>query len=218
MVNSDGRLLGNAATLIRVLIVDDHPIMRTGIASVLANQPGMDVVGEAADGGEALELASSLRPEIILMDLQMPGMDGIEAIRRIKHSDPKASILVLTTYPRQAQITRALEAGAKGCLIKSSLRTTLIDGIRAIHEGRPVLSREMAEMVEEDFQPLSSREVAILKLIAEGNTNREIGIQLRLSTDTIKAALKALFLKLDVDDRTHAVMMAARRGFIDTGQ
>jgi DNA-binding NarL/FixJ family response regulator len=201
---------------IRVLTVDDHPMLRDGVVARIASQADMIVVGEAEDGAEAVEKFRSLCPDITLMDLQMPGQGGIAAIRTIREEFPKARIIVLTTYDGDAHALAALRAGASGYLLKSTLRKDLLDTIRAVHAGKnhvePRIAQELAmRSVEEQ---LNERELAILKLVAIGNANKEIGRQLSLSEDTIKAHLKSAFAKLDVNDRTHAVTVAARRGLI----
>ena len=206
-----------SARAIRVLIVDDHPVVRDGIAALIERQPDMEAVGEAADGAEAIEKFGQLRPDVTLMDVQMQGLGGVEAIAMIRRQAPGARILVLTTYPGDAQAIRAMRAGAAGYLLKNSIRKDLLDAIRAVHAGRPAISAEIAHQlaVHALDEPLTDRELAVLRLVADGHPNKQIGWQLDLSTDTIKAHLKSIFAKLGVDDRTHAVTVAARRGYID---
>lgn len=207
----------NPADPIRVLIVDDHPIVREGIAALVERQPDMVAVGEASNGEEALQRYAALRPDVTLMDVQMPGTDGIAAIEAIRRLSANAAILMLTTYPGDAQAVRAIQAGAAGYLLKNSIRKELLDAIRSVHAGRRAVSPEIAHAlaVHALDERLSEREVAILRLIADGHANKQIAWRLGVSTDTIKANLKQLFAKLGVDDRTHAVSVAARRGFIE---
>lgn len=205
-----------AAQPIRVLIADDHPLVRDGIAALIERQADMVVVGEAANGEEAVEQFRQLRPDVTLMDVQMPGQGGLDAIEAIRARFADAIILVLTTYPGDAQAVRAMRSGASGYLLKNAVRKELIDAIRAVHAGRRAVSADIAHAIAVHAldDPLSPRELAILQLVAEGQANRQIAAHLGVSTDTIKANLKALFVKLGVDDRTHAVTVAARRGFI----
>lgn len=200
---------------IRVLTVDDHATVREGVAALIARQPEMEIVGEAVDGTEAVAMFRALAPDVTLMDLQMPGMDGIDAIGAILGVSPTAKILVLTTYAGDAQAVRAIRAGAAGYLLKSCLRTELLDAIRAVHAGRRAMSPEISHAVAEHAldESLTDREVAILGMVAEGHPNKQIARDLDLSPDTIKSHLKNIFAKLGVDDRTHAVTVAIRRGF-----
>lgn len=202
---------------IQVLIVDDHPIVREGIAALLERQPDMVAVGEASNGEEALQRYAALRPDVTLIDVQMPGMDGIAAVEAIRRLSANAAILMLTTYPGDAQAVRAIQAGAAGYLLKNSIRKELLDAIRSVHAGRRTVSPEIAHAlaVHALDERLSERDVAILRLVADGHANKQIAWRLGVSTDTIKANLKQLFAKLGVDDRTHAVSVAARRGFIE---
>ncbi len=203
--------------MIRVLIVDDHPIVREGIAALIERQSDMVAVGEAANGEEAVERFTALLPNIVLMDVQMPGMDGIAAVEAIRRVSADAAILMLTTYPGDAQAVRAIRAGAAGYLLKNSIRKELLDAIRSVHAGRRTISPDIAHAlaVHALDEQLNARELAILPLLAEGQSNKQIAWHLSVSADTIKANLKQLFAKLGVDDRTHAVTVAARRGFIE---
>ncbi len=202
---------------IRVLVVDDHPMLREGIVAVIERQADMTVVGEASDGVEAIARFSELNPDVTLMDLQMPGASGFAAIEGIRARAPRAPMLVLTTYPGDSQALRALKAGANGYLLKSCIRRELIDAIRAVHAGRRPISAEIAQEIAAHAldERLTDREVAILKLVAEGHPNKQVAWRLQVSTDTVKAHLKNIFAKLDVSDRTQAVIIAARRGYID---
>lgn len=203
--------------VIRVLVVDDHPMLREGIVAVIERQPDMTVVGEASDGVEAITRFAELTPDVTLMDLQMPGSSGFVAIESIRASAPRAPILVLTTYPGDSQALRALKVGANGYLLKSCIRRELIDAIRAVHAGRRPISAEIAQEIAAHAldERLTEREVAILRLVAEGHPNKQVAWRLQVSTDTVKAHLKNIFAKLDVSDRTQAVIIAARRGYID---
>lgn len=205
-----------AQTRIRVLIVDDHQMMRDGIAALLRRQPDIEVVGEASGGDEAIAMFGDLAPDITLMDVQMAGTDGIDAITAIRTRSPDARIIVLTTYPGDGQAVRAIRAGAAGYLLKNCIRKDLLEAIHLVHSGRRALSPDIAhELVMHALDdPLTERELIILRLVADGQQNKVIARSLDLSVDTIKAHLKTIFAKLGVDDRTHAVTVAARRGFI----
>jgi DNA-binding NarL/FixJ family response regulator len=202
---------------IRVLVVDDHPVLRDGVAAILENQSDMTMVGEARDGAEAIERFRALRPDVTLMDLQMPGMNGVAAITAIRAEHPCARIIVLTTYAGDVQAVRALKAGAIGYLLKSSLRTELIDAIHNVHRGQRHVHRDVADEIARHVvdETLSDREIAILRLVAIGKANKQVAAELGLSEETVKGHLKSIFSKLDVADRTHAVTVAARRGIIE---
>lgn len=202
---------------IRILIVDDHPLLREGIGLILQDRTDMVVIGEARDGAEALDQFRELRPDVTLMDLQMPVMNGVEAITAIRSEFPDAKILVLTTYSGDVQAVRALKAGATGYLLKSSLRTEMLDAIHNVYRGRRHLQSDVAAQIALHVvdDGLTERETAVLRLVAEGKANKEIARSLSLSEETVKAHLKNIFAKLDVTDRTHAVTVAARRGFIE---
>ena len=202
---------------ITVLVVDDHPMLREGIAATIDRQADMQIVGEARNGAEALQRYRELLPAITLMDIQMPGMNGIEAIAAIRAENEHAALIVLTTYSGDTQALRALKAGASGYLLKSCIRKDLLDTIRSVHAGRRAISPEIAQEIALHAldERLTARETDILRLVADGHPNKQIAWRLSLSTDTVKAHLKNIFAKLDVTDRTHAVIVAARRGFID---
>lgn len=206
-----------SAPPIRVLVVDDHPMVRDGINGLLNRQDDMEAVGEASDGAEAVDKFRALAPDVTLMDVQMQGMGGVEAIEKIRGLSAEARILVLTTYPGDANAVRAIRAGASGYLLKNCVRGELIDAIRSVHAGRRVVCSDIAHALAEHAldTPLTEREIAILKLVAEGHQNKQIAWQLTLSVDTIKAQLKTIFEKLGVHDRTHAVTVATRRGYLD---
>ncbi|MEK7456325.1 MAG: response regulator transcription factor [Pseudomonadota bacterium] len=201
---------------IRLLIVDDHPMLRAGVAAVISVQPDMQLVGEVSTAEEGVACFRSLRPDVTLMDIQMPGMGGVEAIGQIRAHSPDARILVLTTYAGDAQALRALRAGAAGYLLKSSLRRELVDAIRAVAEGRRALAPAVAQEIalHAGAEALSDREVGILQQVAGGKANKEIARALAISEDTVKSHLKNIYGKLGVDDRAHAVAMAIKRGII----
>lgn len=208
---------------VRVLIVDDHPVVREGLTGMLSGKRAgaldIDVVGEAADGEEALGLFRRLHPDVVLMDLRMPGMDGVEAIERIRKEAPEARILVLTTYDSDADIVRAVEAGASGYLMKDAPRADLFRAIEKVAQGESVLApavarRLMQRMRSPADETLSNREIEVLQLVARGRSNREIGKALHISTATVKTHLVRIFDKLDVNDRTAAVTVALERGIM----
>lgn len=203
--------------MIRVLAVDDHAIFRDGIARLIATQPDMDLVAEAADGQEAVEAFRKHRPNITLMDLQMPNMGGVDSIGAIRAEFPQARIIVLTTYAGDVQIMHALKAGAQGYLLKGSLRKELLDTIRAVHGGQKRVSPEVAAEIAEHATDtaLTAREITVLKLIARGNANKEIAAQLSVTEESVKGYVKNVLAKLSANDRTHAVTIGLTRGIID---
>lgn len=202
---------------IRVLIVDDHPMLREGVAAVVGTQHDIEIVGEAENGQQAIEQFRRLRPDVTLMDLQMPVMGGIDALATIRAEFPEARVVVLTTYSGDAQAVRALKTGAVGYLLKSALRTELLETIRAAHAGRRHLAREVASEIALHAvdDALSERELSVLKLVAAGQANKQIAVELAITEDTVKAHLKNIFAKLAVRDRTEAVTQAAKRGIIE---
>src|ERR1700722_3831314 len=197
---------------IRILVVDDHAALREGVTSIVASEPDIVAVGEAVNGVEAVEAFQKLRPDVTLLDLQMPIMGGLEALSKIREISPGARIIVLTTYEGDVQAVRALKAGASGYLLKSSLRKQLIDAIRKVHAGRRYILAEVAEeiAIHAAEEPLSDRETHVLQLVATGKANKSIARELSLSEDTIKAHLRNIFSKLEVSDRTQAVTTALR--------
>jgi DNA-binding NarL/FixJ family response regulator len=202
---------------IRVFCVDDHPLIREGISFALQFQKDMELVGEAADGEEAIAEFRRLRPDVTLMDLQMPALSGIDAIGIIRHEFPKARIIVLTTYSGDVQASRALKAGAVGYLLKSMLRTDLVSTIRDVHMGRKHIPPEIAASMAEHLflDSLSVREIEVLRSVAAGHSNKIVAGELSISEDTVKGHMKSILAKLDANDRTHAVLIAMKRGFLD---
>ena len=206
------------ASPIRILVVDDHPIVREGIAALVGGQPDMSIVGQASNGREAVQQFRAQHPDIVLMDLQMPEMNGLDAMIAIRGEVPEARIVVLTTYAGDAQVLRAIKAGARGYLLKSALHKELLDTIRAVHTGRkalsPEVSYELAEHAADDA--LSPAEIRVLRLIAEGNANKEIAEQLSVSEETVKGQVRNILSKLGAKDRTQAAMIGLKRGIIES--
>ena len=204
---------------IRILISDDHPVVRTGLRGMISGEPDFEVVGEAENGKEAVALTGELRPNVVLMDLRMPEMDGVTAIERIKEDHPEVQILVLTTYESDADILRAIETGATGYLLKDTPREELFGAIRLVAQGKSplapgVAARLMQRMRDPDEEGLSTREIEVLELVAHGTSNKEIAKQLWVSETTVKSHMLHIFDKLDVTDRTAAVTAALKRGII----
>jgi two-component system, NarL family, response regulator len=210
-----GTLSARPAT-IRVLIADDHPIVRAGLVSVLSQEKDIEVVGQAADGQRAIALARERQPNVVLMDLRMPVLDGIAAIEVITRELPDTRILALTSYDGDADVRRALKAGARGYLLKDMLVTNLVAAVRAVYRGQRVMPSSVAERLAEfPFEPdLSARELEILGLIARGLGNKAIAASIGRSDETIKVHIKSIFTKLGVHDRTEAVTAALARGLI----
>ena len=203
--------------MIRVLSVDDHALLRGGVAALVGNQTDMEVIAEACNGREALEQFRKHRPDITLMDLQMPEMSGIDAISAIRGEFPEARIIVLTTHAGDVQVSRALKAGARAYLLKGSLRNELLETIRAVHAGQKRVSTEVAAEIAEHSadDALTPREVDVLRLVVKGNANKEIAAQLSLTEETVKSHIRNILSKLQAKDRTHAVAIGIKRGVID---
>jgi len=202
---------------IRILAVDDHPLLRKGIRMLISTGSDMQLVAEASTGREAVQEFRTHRPDITLMDLQMPDMNGVEAIIAIRGEFPNARVIVLTTYAGDAQVLRALNAGARGYLLKGKINTELLDTIRAVHAGQKRISAEVAAELAEHAgeEGLSERELEVLRLIASGNANKEIAAQLSIGEDTVKRHVSNILSKLYANDRTHAVTIGLKRGIIE---
>ena len=202
---------------IRILVVDDHPVLREGLAAMIESQPDMTLTAEAATGRDAIDLFGMHQPDVTIMDLRLPDMNGIEAIVAIRQSFPNARVIVLTTYLGDVQAGRALMAGAQAFLLKATLRTDLLDTIRAVHKGQKrvpaEVASEMAEYAADDS--LTPREIEVLEQVASGNSNKQVADRLNISEDTVKAHMRNVLGKLGANDRTHAVTIALRRGFLD---
>src|SRR5215470_12500465 len=202
---------------IRILAVDDHPLFRNGIAALLACQPDMDLVAEASNGREAIQQFRAHRPDITLMDLQMPEMSGLEALIAIRGEFPEARVIMLTTYTGDVQVLRSMKVGARAYLLKNLLDKELLETIRAVHAGKKTLSAEASYRSEEHTSDdaLTPAEVEILRLIAGGNANKQIAAQLSLTEETVKGRVKNILSKLGANDRTHAAMIGVKRGIIE---
>lgn len=214
---SNGGTAPGRSSVISVLLVDDHVLLREGVRAVIDTQDDIAIVGEAAGGAEAIAQYALLRPDVVLMDLQMGDMSGVEAIAAIRADHPDARIIVLTTYSGDGRAVRALRAGAMGYLLKASLRNELLAAIRSVHNGGKHLDASVATAIALNAlgTSLTEREAAVLTLAAHGNSNKQIAARLAISEDTVKGHMKALFPKLGATDRTHAVTLAAKRGLID---
>ncbi|MGD0648875.1 MAG: response regulator transcription factor [Acidobacteriaceae bacterium] len=207
----------DGSSLIRILAVDDHPLVRKGIVGLVADEPDMTTVAEACNGREAIQQFRIHLPDITLMDLQMPEMNGIDAISAIRGEFPEARIIVLTTYAGDVQVLRALKAGARAYMLKNLLDKDLLETIRAIHVGKktvsPEISYELAEHATDDS--LTPGEISVLHLIAEGNANKQIADRLSIAEETVKGRVKNILSKLGANDRTHAAIIGLRRGIIE---
>jgi DNA-binding NarL/FixJ family response regulator len=213
---SNAAVAGDGVARIRVLIADDHPVVRSGLGAVISQQAEMELAAEAKDGWEAVAKFREHRPDVVLMDLRMPGIDGVAAIRTIKGEFPDARILALTTYEGDVDIHRALEAGASGYLLKDMLLSDVLTAIHAVHRGERVIPLAIAAQLAQ-FTPrvdLSDREVEVLELVARGLSNRDVATAIGRTDETVKVHLKNIFAKLGVADRTEAVTVAITRGII----
>jgi DNA-binding NarL/FixJ family response regulator len=203
--------------VIRILVVDDHPLLLDGIAVLIAGQPDMELVGSASNGREGIEQFRKHAPDITLMDLQMPEMNGVDSIIAIREQSPDARVIVLTTYSGDFQVLRALKAGARAYLLKNTLHKELLSTIRAVQAGQktmsPSLAADLAEHSVDDA--LTPREVDVLRLVAAGNSNKEIAAQLSTTEETVKSRVKTILAKLHANDRTHAAMIGLKRGMIE---
>jgi two-component system, NarL family, response regulator len=202
---------------IRILLADDHPLLRDGVAGLIADQSDMELVGEASTGLEAIDQFRKHRPDVTLLDLQMPGLGGIDAIKTIREESPEARIIILSTYKGDVQVLSALRSGAQAYLLKSTLRRELLDTIRAVYNGQkriaPDVAAQLAEHAADD--PLTSRELEVLGLIAAGKANKLIASDLAITEETVKGHVKNILSKLGASDRTHAVTIALKRGIIE---
>jgi len=209
--------VSDGSAQIRILAVDDHALVRQGIAVLVGTQPDMTLVAQAANGREAIQQFRAHRPDITLMDLQMPEMNGLDAIIAIRGEFPEAKIVVLTTYQGDVQILRSLKAGAQGYLLKNTFHKELVETIRAVHAGRkalsPEASYEIAEHATDDA--LTPAEISVLRLIAAGNANKQIADQLKITEETVKSRVKSILSKLGANDRTQAAMIGMKRGIIE---
>ena len=208
--------MSEEASPIRILVADDHPIVREGVAALVGGQTDMQIVGQASNGREAIQQFRAQNPDITLMDIQMSVMSGLDALIAIRDEAPEARIIMLTTYVGDAQVLRAIKAGARGYLLKNALHKELLETIRAVHAGRKTISAdasfELAEHATDDA--LTPAEVRVLRLIAQGHANKEIAEQLSVSEETVKGQVRNILSKLDAKDRTHAAMIGLRRGII----
>jgi DNA-binding NarL/FixJ family response regulator len=209
--------MSSGASPIRILSCDDHPLFRQGIAALLATQPDMSLVAEASNGRDALHQYRTHLPDITLMDLQMPEMNGMEALTAIRAEFPDARVIVLTTYTGDVQVLRAMRVGARAYLLKNLLDKELLETIRAVHAGKKTLSAEASfELAEHATdETLTSGEVDVLRLIAQGNANKEIAARLSITEETVKGRVKNILSKLNANDRTHAAMIGVKRGIIE---
>jgi DNA-binding NarL/FixJ family response regulator len=209
--------MGSNPGPIRILAVDDHPLLLEGITALIKGEPNMELVAEASDGEEAIEQFRRHRPDVTLMDLQMPNLNGTEAISRIRNEFPNAKIIVLSTYSGDVQILRAIKAGARGYIVKGHAHRELLDAIRTVHNGHkripPEVAAKLAQHAADD--ELSSREMDVVRLIATGNANKEIADKLRIEETTVKSHIRSILSKLGVHDRTHAVTVGLQRGILE---
>jgi len=209
--------VATTAAKIRILIADDHPVMRQGLRAMLEQESDMVVIGEANDGAQAIEQFQVLRPDVTLIDLQMPNVDGLQAITAIREFAPAALFVVLTTYPGDARVNRALSLGATSYILKTASSEEIAGALRGALSGKAVVAQTIAQDMSafRGMEPLSARELSVLRLVALGNSNRSIGQALNISEETVKTRIKNILAKLGALDRTHAVTLAVKRGFLD---
>lgn len=209
--------MSSQAKRIRVLAVDDHPLLRRGVAGLIADETDLELVAQASNGREAIEQFRAHRPDVTIMDLQMPEMNGIDALLTIRGEFPDAKIIALTTYTGDVQVLRALKAGARAYLLKNALHKELLDTIRAVHSGKKTLSPEVLFEVAEHAadEPLTPAEIRVLRLIADGSANKEIAAQLSVTEDAVKGQVRNILWKLGASDRTHAAIIGIKRGIIE---
>jgi DNA-binding NarL/FixJ family response regulator len=216
-MHKEDEVMNADASSIRILAVDDHPVIREGVAALLAGQSDMSLVAQASNGREAIQQFRAHRPDVTLMDLQMPEMDGLDAMIAIRGEFPQARFIVLAGYVGDVQVLRALKAGARACVLKNLSHRDLLETIRAVHAGKKTLSPEasyqLAEHATDDA--LTPAEIRVLRLISEGNANKEIAAQLSISEETVKGQVRNILSKLGANDRTHAAMIGLKRGIIE---
>ena len=209
--------MSSEAASIRILVVDDHPVVRQGVAVLISTQSDMKLVAEGSNGREAIQQFRAHRPDVTIMDLQMPEMNGLDALIAIRSEFPDAKVIVLTTYAGDVQILRALKSGAQGYLLKNTFHKELLDTVRAVHAGKKALSPEASYNIAEHSMDdaLTPAEIEVLRLIAAGNANKQIADQLSITEDTVKWRVKNILSKLGAHDRTHAAMIGLKRGIIE---
>lgn len=211
---------------IRILIVDDHPVVRDGLVAILGTQPDFEVVGEAGDGRDALQKTQTLQPDVILLDLEMPGMDGVETLRQLKAQNAQVRVIVFTAFDTDERIVTAVQAGAQGYLLKGAPRQELFHAVRVVHSGgsllQPIVASKLLQRVQQEpeppAEPLTAREMEVLQEMAAGLQNKEIAAKLVISERTVKFHVSAILSKLDAGNRTEAVALAAQRGLVELGR